>query len=80
MVKTILIFILNFTLLFNNINFPSKYFTMEALLLYKNTTNMEKRGEKPSVKYLLNISIGLHGNNRLVNSIERYQRYKIKNK
>ncbi|SEW43311.1 hypothetical protein SAMN05421841_3051 [Chryseobacterium wanjuense] len=73
MVKTILIFILNFTLLFNNINFPSKYFTMEALLLYKNTTNMEKRGEKPSVKYLLNISIGLHGNNRLVNSIERYK-------
>jgi hypothetical protein len=46
---------------------------MEALLLYKNTTNMEKRGEKPSVKYLLNISIGLHGNNRLVNSIERYK-------
>jgi hypothetical protein len=29
--------------------------------LYKNTTNMEKRGEKPSVKYLLNI-LGLNGN------------------
>ena len=46
---------------------------MEALLLYKNTTNMEKRREKPSVKYLLNISIGLHENNRLVNSIEPYK-------
>lgn len=43
---------------------------MEASL-YKNTINMEKRGEKPSIKYLLNISMGLNGNNRLVNSIER---------
>lgn len=27
---------------------------------------MEKRGEKPFIKYVFNISAGLYGNNRLV--------------
>ncbi|KXH83368.1 hypothetical protein AU378_13265 [Chryseobacterium kwangjuense] len=49
------------------------------LSLYKITTNMEKRREKPLIKYLL-IFQALYGNNRRVIFYQLLQIYNIKNK